>query len=72
MLVLSRKRNESIVIDENITITIIEIRGDKIRLGIEAPTDIPVHRGEVYRAILEQQRSSEEPQPPQQHQSPAE
>ncbi len=51
MLVLSRKKNESIVIDNNITITVVEIRGDKVRLGIVAPKDVPVHRQEVYDAI---------------------
>ena len=51
MLVLSRKKNESIVIDENIVVTVIEIRGDKVRLGIEAPTEIGVHRSEVWAAI---------------------
>lgn len=51
MLVLSRKRNESIVIDDRIVITVIEVRGDKVRLGIQAPLEIPVHRSEVYDAI---------------------
>lgn len=51
MLVLSRKRNESIVLNDNIVITVIEIRGDKVRLGIEAPKEMPVHRQEVYEAI---------------------
>jgi carbon storage regulator len=51
MLVLSRQRDESIVIGDNIVITIVDIRGDKVRLGIEAPTEIPVHRQEVYDAI---------------------
>ncbi len=51
MLVLSRKVNQRIVIDENIIITVIEIRGDKVRLGIDAPKEIPVHRQEVYQAI---------------------
>jgi carbon storage regulator len=51
MLVLSRRPNESIVIDEKIIITVIEIRGDKVRLGIEAPRDVPIHRSEVYEAI---------------------
>ena len=51
MLVLSRRPNESIVINDKIVITIIEIRGDKVRLGIEAPRDVPVHRSEVYTAI---------------------
>ncbi len=51
MLVLSRKKNETIVINDNITVTVIEIRGDKIRLGIEAPRNVSVHRLEVYNAI---------------------
>ena len=51
MLVLSRRPNESIVINDKIVITVIEIRGDKVRLGIEAPRDVPVHRSEVYNAI---------------------
>ncbi len=51
MLVLSRQRDESIMIGDNIVITIVDIRGDKVRLGINAPTDIPVHRQEIYEAI---------------------
>ena len=51
MLVLSRKKNESIIICDNITVTVIEIRGDKVRLGIEAPKNVTVHRREVYEAI---------------------
>ena len=51
MLVLSRKKNESIVINNDITIVVVEIRGDKVRLGIEAPKEVPVHRREVYEAI---------------------
>lgn len=51
MLVLSRQRDESIVIGENIVVTIVDIRGDKVRLGIDAPTEIPVHRREVFEAI---------------------
>jgi carbon storage regulator len=54
MLVLSRKKNESIIINDNITVTVIEIRGDKVRLGIEAPKDVSVHRREVYEAIQSQ------------------
>jgi carbon storage regulator len=51
MLVLSRQRDESIIIGDNIIVTIVDIRGDKVRLGIEAPTEISVHRQEVYEAI---------------------
>jgi len=53
MLVLTRKKNEQLVIGD-VVVTIIEIRGDKIRLGIEAPMDVPVHRKEVYDAIQRQ------------------
>jgi len=51
MLVLSRKKNESIVINDDITIVVVEIRGDKVRLGVNAPKEVPVHRQEVYEAI---------------------
>jgi carbon storage regulator len=51
MLVLSRKKNESIIINDNITVTVVEIRGDKVRLGIDAPKEVSVHRREVYEAI---------------------
>jgi len=51
VLVLSRQRDESIIIGDNIVITVVDIRGDKVRLGIQAPTEIPVHRQEVYEAI---------------------
>ena len=51
MLVLSRKKNESIVINDDISIVVVEIRGDKVRLGVEAPKEVPVHRREVYDAI---------------------
>lgn len=60
MLVLSRKKNESIVIRDDITIVVVDIRGDKVRLGIEAPKDVPVHRHEVYEAIQRQQAAGEE------------
>ena len=58
MLVLSRKKDEKIVIGDNISITVVEIRGDKVRLGIEAPREISVHRREVYDAI--KRKESEE------------
>ena len=51
MLVLSRKTNDSIVINNEITIVVVEIRGEKVRLGVEAPKEVPVHRREVYDAI---------------------
>ena len=51
MLVLSRKKDESIVINNDITIVVVEIRGDKVRLGVEAPKEVPVHRQEVFAAI---------------------
>ncbi len=51
MLVLSRQRDECIIIGDNIVITVVDIRGDKVRLGIQAPTEISVHRQEVYEAI---------------------
>lgn len=53
MLVLSRKLNESIIIGDNIKIVVIEISPGKVRLGIDAPRDVPVHRKEVYEAIRE-------------------
>ena len=51
MLVLSRQRDESIIIGDNVVITVVDVRGDKVKLGIEAPQEIPVHRQEVYEAI---------------------
>jgi len=61
MLVLSRKINEQIVISDNITITVVEIRGDKVRLGIEAPKEISVHRREIYDAIQREQLNKVQP-----------
>jgi carbon storage regulator len=59
MLVLSRHRDESIIIGDDIIITVVDVRGDKVRLGIDAPTDIPVHRQEVYEAIQRERRAQE-------------
>jgi len=56
MLVLRRKKNESIVINDDITIVVVEIRGDRVRLGIEAPKDVPVHREEVWDKIHRKRR----------------
>lgn len=58
MLVLSRQRDESIIVGDNVQITIVDIRGDKVRLGIEAPPDIPVHRKEVFDAIQRENRKA--------------
>lgn len=60
MLVLSRQRDESIMIGDNVQITIVDIRGDKVRLGIVAPSEIPVHRKEVYDAIQRENRRAAE------------
>jgi carbon storage regulator len=61
MLVLSRKKNESIIINDDITIVVVEIRGDKVRLGVEAPKEVPVHRNEVYEAIRRNQSQANGP-----------
>jgi carbon storage regulator len=58
MLVLSRHRDESIMIGDDVVVTIVDIRGDKVRLGINAPQDIPVHRQEVYEAIQRENRNA--------------
>ena len=63
MLVLSRQRDESIVIGDKVVVTIVDIRGDKVRLGIQAPGEIPVHRQEVYEAIQRENRKAGQPQP---------
>ena len=65
MLVLSRHRDESIMIGDEIVITIVDIRGDKVRLGIDAPQDIPVHRQEVYDAIQRENRKASQIEPSQ-------
>ena len=63
MLVLSRQRDESIVIGDKVVVTIVDIRGDKVRLGIQAPGEIPVHRQEVYEAIQRENRKAGPPPP---------
>ena len=55
MLVLSRQRDESIMIGDDVEITVVDIRGDKVRLGINAPPHIPVHRREIYDAMKQRQ-----------------
>ena len=63
MLVLSRHRDESIIIGDDIVVTIVDIRGDKVRLGIDAPQDIPVHRQEVYEAIQRENQKAAQMRP---------
>ncbi len=60
MLVLSRQKDESIMIGDDVQITIVDVRGDKVRLGIEAPKSIPVHRKEVYEAIKKKKKAAED------------
>ena len=64
MLVLSRHRDESIIIGDDIVITVVDIRGDKVRLGIAAPIEISVHRQEVYEAIQRENREASRLQSP--------
>ena len=63
MLVLSRHRDESIIIGDDIVVTIVDIRGDKVRLGINAPQDIPVHRQEVFEAIKRESQNQSQKAP---------
>ncbi len=62
MLVLSRQRDESIMIGDDVEIIIVDVRGDKVRLGITAPKSIPVHRREIYDAIQREKKEKEESQ----------
>jgi carbon storage regulator len=62
MLVLTRKTNEQIVIGENIVVTVVDIRNDRVRLGIEAPREVSIHRREVYEAIRHSHASTSEKQ----------
>jgi len=66
MLVLSRQRDESIMIGDDVEIIIVDVRGDKVRLGITAPKSIPVHRREIYDAIQREKKEKEESQKKQQ------
>ncbi|MBU2213484.1 carbon storage regulator CsrA [Patescibacteria group bacterium] len=63
-VVVARHRDEAIVIGDDIVVTIVDIRGDKVRLGIDAPVDIPVHRHEVYEAIQRENLRSARLEPP--------
>ena len=60
MLALTRKKGESLVINNNIEITVLEIRGDQIKLGINAPKDVPIYRKEVYLQIQEENKAATE------------
>jgi len=62
MLVLSRQRDESIMIGDEVEVTIVDVRGDKVRLGITAPKHIPVHRKEVYEAIQREKKQAQKQQ----------
>jgi carbon storage regulator len=63
MLVLSRQKDETIMIGDDVEITVVDIRGDKVRLGIKAPPHIPVHRKEVYEAIKRENRAASQVSP---------
>jgi carbon storage regulator len=63
MLVLSRQRDESIIIGDNVVVTVVDVRGDKVRLGIDAPIEISVHRREVYEAIQRENRAAAKVKP---------
>jgi len=63
MLVLSRQKDETIMIGDDVEITVVDIRGDKVRLGIKAPPHIPVHRKEVYEAIQQENRAAAQVSP---------
>lgn len=63
MLVLSRQRDETIMIGDDIEVTVVDIRGDKVRLGINAPKEIAVHRKEVYEAIRRENREASQVKP---------
>ncbi|MCR5594758.1 MAG: carbon storage regulator CsrA [Lachnospiraceae bacterium] len=58
MLALSRKKNEALIINNNVEITILEVKGDQVKIGIEAPREIPVYRKEVYLQIQEANKES--------------
>ena len=73
MLVLSRQKNESIIIGDDVEITIVDVRGDKVRLGITAPKEITVHRKEIYEAIQREKAENHSQQEAEnEHQQPVE
>lgn len=58
MLALTRKKGESLIVNNNIEITVLEIRGDQVKIGINAPKDVPIYRKEVYLQIQEENKAS--------------
>jgi carbon storage regulator len=58
MLILTRKHNESIMVGDNIEIVVLEIKGDQIKLGVQAPKNVKVHRGEVYKEIQDENKQA--------------
>ena len=58
MLVLTRKKGQSVIINDNIEITILEVQGDQVRLGIDAPRDVSIHRKEVFLEIKEENKKA--------------
>lgn len=64
MLVLSRKRDESIVIGDNIEITVVDVKGDQVKIGVKAPRAVSVHRKEVYEAIQRENVAAAKPHTP--------
>lgn len=62
MLVLSRQRDEQVMIGDDVVVTVVDIRGDKVRLGFEAPRDVSIHRREVWLRIRQEKQDAEEPE----------
>ena len=62
MLALSRKKGEAIIVNNNVEITILEVRGDQVKIGISAPKDVPIYRKEVYLQIQEENKASFSPE----------
>jgi len=62
MLALTRKKGEALMINNNVEITILEVRGDQVKIGIDAPKDVPIYRKEVYLQIQEENKASFSPE----------